>query len=431
MASNASSFQGILPAPAWRRAGDFVLVSSIHPVDGAGNVVHTTSVSPWLGESEIGAQTRRVLETLRDVLASAGSSMQLTLKAEVHLSDAVDFKEFKVVWREFFPNDPPARTTIVVGDEHILPGCRLNLHAVALASDSSFERVAINTVDGVPDPLDAEHASWAVKAGPFVFVSAFPATDFKTGLAVGRKPGFPNYGSDAEMQARFICENLSKVMEAAGTSIDQALKSQFYETDLLNFHTVDTVWAEFMGVPPTRSSMACRGFVVPGALFAPNLIFLVPSGGMQKTETRAGIRWHPVDVRKVNFSPGLLAGDWLFTAGQVPIPDFAKAEWVGAPSGLPHYWDDIEIETEFTMEMLTEQLTANGHSLADVADARVYLINPRRDYRGFERAWRRIFEGVGKLPTMSLIPSTQEHGGTGIMIPGPTIEIDLISKKGD
>jgi len=431
MSTSDSSFQGILPAPAWRRAGDFIFVSSIHPVDGAGNVVHTESVSPWLGESEMGAQSRSVLETLRDVLVSAGSTVELTLKVEVHLVDAADFKEFKVIWREFFPNDPPARTTIVVGDEHVLQGCRLNLHAVALASDSNFERVAIGTVEGVPEPLEAEHASWAVKAGPFVFVSAFPATDFKTGLAVGRKPGFPNYGSDAQMQAEFICENLSKVMEAAGTNIQQALKSQFYETSLLNFHTVDTVWARYVGVPPTRSSMACRGFVVPGALFAPNLIFLVPGVGMEKTETRAGIRWHPVDVRKVNFSPGLLAGDWLFTAGQVPIPDFATADWVGAPRGLPHYWDDIEIQTEFTMEMLTDQLTANGYTLANVVDARIYLIDPRRDYRGFARAWRRIFDGVEKLPTMSVIPSTQEDGDTGIMIPGPTVEIDLISKKED
>jgi hypothetical protein len=32
---------------------------------------------------------------------------------------------------------------------------------------------------------------------------------------------------------------------------------------------------------------------------------------------------------------------------------------------------------------------------------------------------------------MSIIPSTQENGDTGIMFEGPVVEIDLISKKGD
>jgi enamine deaminase RidA (YjgF/YER057c/UK114 family) len=79
------------------------------------------------------------------------------------------------------------------------------------------------------------------------------------------------------------------------------------------------------------------------------------------------------------------------------------------------------------MELLMDQLDGNG--LDDIVEARIYLIDPRRDYRGFDRAWRRIFRGVDPLPAMSLIPSTQTNGDSGIMWPGPRIEIDLISKK--
>jgi enamine deaminase RidA (YjgF/YER057c/UK114 family) len=429
--TTSASSARLVPAPAHRRAGDLIFVSSLYPVDGSGQLVRG-SANPYAGESDMGAQTRRVLEQLQQVLEDAGTTVDQTVKAEVQLADASDFHEFKVVWKEYFPEDPPARTTIVVGDEHIVPGARLNLHAVALAGDASVEREAINP-DGVPNPLDAEHASHAVKAAPFLFPSAFPATDFENGIAAGRNmPNFPNYGSDAEMQAEYILENLSKVCEAAGTSIDQAVKSQFYETSLLNFHDVDGVWAKYMGLAPPRSSMACRGFVVPGALFAPNLIYLVPDAEHQKEETQKGIRWHPEVVRAVHFSPGITAGDWLFTAGQVPMPDFGVHESiVRTPQALPNYWSDIEVQTDFTMVLLREQLEANGLSLADIVDARVYLINPRRDYRGFVRSWERIFESAERKPTMSIIPSTQENGDTGIMFEGPIIEIDLISKKGD
>jgi enamine deaminase RidA (YjgF/YER057c/UK114 family) len=187
----------IVPGPAHRRAGDFIFVSSLYPVDDAGQIARADSTSPYLGESEMAAQSRRVLEQLERILASAGSSLGSTLKAEVYLADAADFHEFKLVWKELFGDDPPARTTIVVGDEHILPGARLSLHAVALAGDATVEREPI-IADGIPNPMDAEHAPHGVKAAPFLFTSGFPATDFETGVPVGRNlPHFPNYGSEA------------------------------------------------------------------------------------------------------------------------------------------------------------------------------------------------------------------------------------------
>ena len=422
------SMQNILPAPSFRRADDFIFVSSIYPTDGTGNIVHAKSVSPYIGESEIAAQTRSILETLKSVLAEAGTTLDQTLKAEVYLADPADFYDFKLVWKEYFPKEPPARTTAVVGEDHIIPGCRLNLHAIALSGDSRYKRETIQVQDA-PDPMEAEHVPQAIKAGPFVFVSALPATDFKTGIPVGKKPGFPYYGSDAEAQAHYTFQNLEKVLKAAGSGLDQAVKSQLYEVSLNTFHDVDGVWGNYMGVPPPRSSMAMRGLLVPGAIFVANLLFLVPDAKHRKEETRLGIRWHPVDVRKVNFSPGIKAGDWLFTAGQVSVPDFGKHEVIGAPLNLPYYFSDIEIQAEFTMQMLQEQLVANEFTFKNIIDARIYLVNARRDYRGFERAWRKIFEPLDYYPSMSLIPANQEDGKPGIMFPGPLIEIDLIMKK--
>ena len=422
-------YEHIAPAPLTRRAGDYIFTSSFYPINSDGSIVQPKNFSPYVGESLVGAQTRRTLEQLQEALVKAGSSLENTLRVEVHLVDATDFFEFKLVWMQFFPTSPPARKTVIVGDEHIIPGARLNLHAVALASDSQYKRETIN-VPELPSAMEAEHVPHGIKAGIFLFPSVLPATNFETGLAVGKRPGFPNYGSDAEMQAHYIMHNLSKVAEAAGTSIDQIVKSQFYETSLLNFYDVDEVWIQYVGIPPTRSSMGCRDFTVPGALFAPNTLILIPDELHEKKETLAGIAWHPEAVRKVHFSPGLTAGDWLFTAGQVPVPDFGVHEWRGAPSGLPHHWDDIEIQTEYTMELLNDQITGNDLTLNDVVEAKIYLINPRRDYRGFTRAWNRIFSSFDKKPVVSFIPSTQANGDTGIMFPGPTIEIDLISKKG-
>ena len=447
--SGASSWQGVLPAPSFRRAGDYVYVSSIFPLDQDGNVVQAQSVSPYVGESVIGAQTRACLERLRAVLTEAGTTLDRTVKAEVYLIEPEDFYEFKVVWQEYFPDNPPARTTAVVGhDQHIVRGSRLNLQAVAVAGNSSYSPQTVRAATA-SDPMAAEHAPQAVKAGPFVFLSGVSATDYTKGLAVTKQPGFPIYGSDPEMQANYAFQNMGKVLEAAGSGLDQGIKSQLYEPNLLNFHQIDAVWGEYMQPPPNRSSMGMQQLLVPGTVFLANFMFLAPDEQHQKHETRAGIRWHPVDVRRVNFTPGIMVQDWLFTAGQVPIADFGKTDvrsglpqatgevpQIGeaairrTPPGLPHHFSDIELQTEFTMGLLQEQLEGNGYTLGDVVDARVYLVNAPRDFRGFDRAWRRIFAPIGYGPSMSIIPSQQADCTSGIMFPGPLIEIDLISKKG-
>jgi enamine deaminase RidA (YjgF/YER057c/UK114 family) len=403
------------PAPRAVRAGDYVFTSSIYPIDEAG---HAVSIDEHLGEagpSRMEVQARRCLETLKSVLRDCGSSLERVLKADVHLADAAELNEFKRVWKEYFPANPPARTTVEVGDTLPFPGARLSLDAVALSGDSKLQRQVLSDPEG-SDPLPVEWASHAVRAGSFVFCSAFPASDFKNGLAVGKPAGFPNYGSNAEMQADYIFTRMNRVLSQAGTSLEQAVESQLYEPDLLNFHDVDGIWAKYMPVPPPRSSMGVKGLILPGALCAPNLTILVPDKDLRKEESHKGLRWHPVKVRKVNFSPTMKVGPWRFFAGQVPSPDFKSALTV--PAGLRHYRSDIEEQTRFTMQILTEQLEANETDWAHCHHVRLYLTEPRRDYRAFARVWREYFPDPARAPALAFVPST------GIMFEGPVIEID-------
>jgi len=403
------------PAPRAVRAGDYVFTSSIYPIDDAGHAIGVDEQLGEAGPSRIEAQTRRCLDTLKSVLRDFGSSLERVLKADVHLVDAAEFVEFKRVWKEYFPSNPPARTTVEVGDTLPFPGARLNLDVVALAGDSKLQRQVLSDPEG-SDPLPVEWASHAVRAGNFVFCSAFPASDFKTGLAVGKPPGFPNYGSDAEMQAEYIFSRMNRVLAQAGTSLEQAIESQLYEPNLLNFHDVDGIWARFMPLPPPRSSMGVKGLILPGALCAPNLTILVPDKDLKKEESHKGLRWHPVKVRKVNFSPTMKVAEWRFFAGQVPSSDFKSA--VTVPAGLHNYRSDIEEQTRFTMQILSEQLEANETDWAHCHHVRLYLTEPRRDYRAFTHAWREFFPDPAKAPALAFVPST------GIMFHGPVIEID-------
>ena len=63
-------------------------------------------------EGDIAAQTHRVLGNLRAVLEAAGSSLDSVLKTTVFLKDMGDFPKMNEVYAQYFPGDPPARSTI-------------------------------------------------------------------------------------------------------------------------------------------------------------------------------------------------------------------------------------------------------------------------------------------------------------------------------
>lgn len=88
------------------RAGDFIFVAGQGPLN------------PQTGQREsssIQAETRRVLENVKAILEAAGASMADIVKTTCYLSNMDDFQAFNAVYAEYFPSEPPARTTIQAG----------------------------------------------------------------------------------------------------------------------------------------------------------------------------------------------------------------------------------------------------------------------------------------------------------------------------
>jgi 2-iminobutanoate/2-iminopropanoate deaminase len=65
-------------------------------------------------EGGIEAQTRQVLTNLRHVLEIADSGLNFIVKTTVFLQDMRDFTDMNSVYAEFFPENPPARSTVEV-----------------------------------------------------------------------------------------------------------------------------------------------------------------------------------------------------------------------------------------------------------------------------------------------------------------------------
>ncbi|MEW6233613.1 MAG: RidA family protein, partial [Chloroflexota bacterium] len=74
-------------------------------------------LDPSTGELVAGgvaAETRQVLRNLQAILEAGGSSLASVVKTTVFLTNMDDFQIMNQVYGEFFPQDPPARSTVQV-----------------------------------------------------------------------------------------------------------------------------------------------------------------------------------------------------------------------------------------------------------------------------------------------------------------------------
>jgi len=75
-------------------------------------------------------ETRQTLTNMRHLLESAGASLERVVKVNVLLYDMLGFENVNSVYRQFFPVDPPARTTCGV---QLSAGMKIEIECIALA----------------------------------------------------------------------------------------------------------------------------------------------------------------------------------------------------------------------------------------------------------------------------------------------------------
>src|SRR5215207_5769188 len=105
------------------RVGDIVFLSG---------ALGTKPGGGGLAEGGIEGQTRQALENIKASVTLAGGTMQDIAKCSVFLIDVKDFQAMNGVYREFFPNDPPARTTVGVAGL-VVPGALIEIECTAAA----------------------------------------------------------------------------------------------------------------------------------------------------------------------------------------------------------------------------------------------------------------------------------------------------------
>jgi len=116
--------------PHFRRAGDFIYVSGTSARRADDSIAGATRGSSGAWMLDIRAQTRAVIENIRDILAAADASLGDVVEVSTFLLSMDDFAGYNEVYGEFFGVDGPARTTVAVAQ---LPHPQLLIEIKAVA----------------------------------------------------------------------------------------------------------------------------------------------------------------------------------------------------------------------------------------------------------------------------------------------------------
>ena len=116
--------------PHIKRAGDFLFVSGTSARRRDNSIAGADIDELGTTRLDIRAQTRAVIENMRDILASSGADLSDIAEISTFLLNMNDFAGYNEVYGEYFDHQGPARTTVAV---HQLPHPHLLIEMKAIA----------------------------------------------------------------------------------------------------------------------------------------------------------------------------------------------------------------------------------------------------------------------------------------------------------
>jgi enamine deaminase RidA (YjgF/YER057c/UK114 family) len=237
-------------------AGDFIFIPGITSLavgdeprrNGVASAALMTEGTQWAG-LPIKLETEFIIsQRMVQSLALAGATLEDVIHAQVYLTDREDYSAFNEQWSKHFGASKPTLDIIPCIDRGLAPyDGKIEINVIATKPGSAAKKRHIDA--GVATAF--LNQPQAVKAGDLLFTSGLMAID-RDGLVAGaaRDPRQPQFCSPAEVQAEIIIDNASRLCEAAGTSLNNAVRVLMFFTDIGDFYPVYKVWERKLGGRP-------------------------------------------------------------------------------------------------------------------------------------------------------------------------------------
>ena len=358
-----------LPFSAAIKAGGFVYVSG--------------TISDQGGD--IKAQTRWCLEDLDRTLKAAGSSLQNAATISVYLKNQGDFAAMNEVYRTFFKENPPARTTIVA--DLVVPEGVIEMSAIGIPDGG--ERVAIHPPDWMKSP---NPYSYAIKSGDTLFLAGLISRNGKDNSVVE---------GDITVQLNTAMNNAGQILKAAGYSFADVVAVKNFISDAASFDAMNKAYQKYFPKDPPARATVVAPLTAPQYVYETQMIAVKGPREAITTPTADGQPGRP----NPNLSGAIKVGNRLYLSGLLGNTADNKG--------------DTTAQTRELMTRVGRTLKAAGFDWGHVVEGVVYITDVK-NFTAMNAGYRTIL--TKDFPARATVR-------TGLVAPDGLVEIMFTAVK--
>ncbi len=322
-----------------------------------GKTLYISGKGDYRPNAEFPEKVENCLNEIRKTLQSAGLDMRHVVKSFVYLEDSDKYPRLNETYARFFPEDPPARTTLGVSQ---VPGdSRLEITCIAYTDLAEKRRIG--------DPPAGLPFSPGILAGDTLYVS-------------GKGDQLPGGGhpSTFEEQVRQSLKNVEATLKQAGLDFRHVVMSHVFLDKYENLEVAGKVYREFF---EAGNEPACATVFVdwiPGGSHVEITCMATTDLSGRKVLRPAGL----VDLSiegAVAASPAVWAGSTLYISA---LDGSRPREGVSA--------GNLAEQVHQMARNHVAVLEAAGLTLEDIASGCVYL-RDMKDYQPMNTVYRPYF----------------------------------------
>ncbi len=232
------------------------------------------------------------------VLRAAGTDRSNLVRTDQYYTTVKAVPPYQQVRREFLRGRIPPSTSIAQ-QGLLLPGADMNIQAMAIIPDKSFEVAHLKHEQLQGRPTSGY--SPAVTAGDFIFVPGITSLAFgdeprRNGVAAAAMmpEGAQWGGQPIKLETEFIItKRMVASLALAGAKLEDVVHAQVYLTDPEDYSAFNETWTRHFGeAGPTVSIIPCieRGLAPYDGKIEINVIAAKPGSTAGKRHIDAGVR---------------------------------------------------------------------------------------------------------------------------------------------
>jgi enamine deaminase RidA (YjgF/YER057c/UK114 family) len=322
-----------------------------------GKTLYVAGKGDYRQNAEFPEKVRNCLGEIRKTLKAAGLDMHHVVKSFVYLEDPEKYAELNTYYGEFFPNSPPARTTLGVAQ---VPGeSRVEITCIAY-SDLAGRTTVGAARAGFP-------YSPGVLAGDTLYVSG-----------KGDQISGGGHPATFEEQVRRGVKNVEATLKEAGLDFRHVVMSHVFLDRYENIDVANRVYNEFFedGNEPACATVLVNW--IPGGSHVEVTCIATTDLPSRKVVRPAGAQNRSIEGC-ITASPAVWAGNTLYLSG---LPGVNLTDGV-VPTNLAD-------QVHQMARNHTAILDAAGLTLDDIVSGHVYL-QDMKDYQDMNAIYKQYF----------------------------------------